>query len=248
MRTPMSRRQGIAFVILFAPLLGGCMDAASKGPVWSGPSFSAELTDPGQPNKPSTKIYLANGKIRLESQDSSSLGALVLDPAHNSTLLINARGRRYIDAGMFTSVVTASVAPLIRFFRPAGTGDPCTSWNSTVSQYHAFIGHAKSGTPPHFTCRSLGTESVDGRPAHKWAFITSGEQADTGIVWINDQLHIVSRSMDPDGQMEMRNVSEGPQPASLFVAPPDYKKVSVTSIIGSMMKGSDHSPNATKSP
>lgn len=247
MSTSTSRPRSLAVLLALAPLLAACdMGAAAKGPVWTGPAFSADLTDPAEPNKPSTKIYLADGRIRVESHDSSSLGALVLDPAHHSTLLIDSKGHRYIDAGMFTSLVTASVAPLLRFFRPAGNGDPCTSWNSAVDQYSSFVKRDHSGPPPHFTCQSLGTESVDGRPAHKWAFITSGEHADTGIVWIDDGLHIVSRSMDPDGQMEMRNVQEGPQPAALFAAPAGYQKVSVTSIIGSMMKGSDQSPNASR--
>jgi hypothetical protein len=237
-----------AIVLAAAPFLTSCMDASSRGPVWTGPPFSAELIDPGQPGKPPTKVYLADGKIRLESEDPSSMGALVLDPAHNTTLLIDAQKRAYIDAGMFTSVVTVGVAPLMRFFRPAGTGDPCSGWNSTVSQYSTFVKHDKSNTPPHFTCRSLGSESVDGRPAAKWAFITDGEHADTGIVWIDDKLHIVSRSMDPSGQMEMRNVHEGAQPASLFTAPAGYKKVSVASIIGGMMKGSGDSSSTSHSP
>ena len=242
MRTPRATfRTTTALLFAAAPLVAGCMDAASKGPVWTGPPFSAELFDPGRPNKPATKVFLADGKMRLESEDPSSFGALVLDPSTNTTLVIDQQKHRYLDAGMFTSVVTVGVAPLLRFFRPAGTGDPCTGWNSTVNSYAAFVHKDRASTPPHFTCRSLGTEAVDGRSAHKWAFITDGEHADTGIVWIDDKLHIVSRSMDPDGQMEMRHVQEGAQPASLFAPPAGYEKVSVTSVIGSLMKGGDSS-------
>jgi len=80
---------------------------------------------------------------RRQSTDTSQLGALVLDPAHKATLLINDRKQEYLDAGMFTSLVTATFGPVLRFFRPAGAGDPCTQWNTTTMPF-ASLSHTKS--------------------------------------------------------------------------------------------------------
>lgn len=221
-----------------AALCSGCMNGSDLRTGWTGPPFSAELIDPAHPSQPGTRVYLGDGKARFQSEDTSSLGALVLDPASRTTLLIMDQRHSYIDAGLLTPVVTAAFAPVLRFFRPAGTGDPCTQWNTTVSQFAAFVKHDKSEPPPHFTCHSLGDDKVDGRPTHKWAVTTDGPHGGTGTVWIDDKLQIVSKSEDSDGQMEMRNIHEGPQPASLFAPPAGYKKLSVTSMLGNLMNGS----------
>lgn len=222
-----------------APLLAGCFgDSMGGGPALNGPPFSADIVDLRDPAKPPTRIFLGDGMVRMQSGEPNSTGALVFDPSHGTMLLIDDQHRKYIDAGMFASVVAKGFAPLLRFLRPAGAGDPCSEWNATVSQYGSFMQHDRSGPPPHFTCRSLGEDKVNGRPATKWAVVTDGEQSDTGTVWIDEKLHIVSRSVDRDDGMEMRNVHEGPQSAALFAAPPGYQKLSVTEMLKGMVSGS----------
>ncbi|HEX5181205.1 MAG TPA: hypothetical protein VFW04_17880 [Gemmatimonadaceae bacterium] len=237
MRTSRPSRWFMIAALGAAPLGAACFGGDAGAPVWTGPSFSADLVDPSQPTDSTTHIYLSDGKLRIESTDTSQLGALVLDPAHKSTLLINDRKQEYFDAGMFTSLVTATFGPVLRFFRPAGAGDPCTEWNTTAMPFAA-VSHDKSHTPPHFTCKSLGSDKVDGRPAHKWQWIDDAKDGGTGTVWIDDRLQVVSKADDRDDHMELRNIKEGSVPASMFAPPPSYKKVSVTSIMGSLMSGS----------
>jgi hypothetical protein len=70
--------------------------------------------------------------------------------------------------------------------------------------------------------------------------VTSNDPDDHGsTVWIDDRLHILSRSQDADDgdEMEIRNIKEGPQPEALFEAPPGYKKIGVTSILGGALNG-----------
>jgi len=174
---------------------------------------------------------------RRQSTDTSQLGALVLDPAHKATLLINDRKQEYLDAGMFTSLVTATFGPVLRFFRPAGAGDPCTQWNTTTMPF-ASLSHSKSDALPHFTCKSLGSESVDGRAAHKWQWTNDAQNGGSGLVWIDDRLQVVTKAEDSGDHMELRNIKEGTFAASMFTPPTSYKKVSVTSIMGSLMSGS----------
>lgn len=219
-----------------ASLLTACL--ASPGgntAALNGPPFSADLTDPGNPSKPPTRIYLGDGKLRMESTDSLSRGALVLDPAHNVTLLILDKDRTYIDAGMLAPMIGAGFAPLMRFIRPVTSGDPCAEWNSTVDQYATLLRQRSSGPPPKFSCSKLGTESVNDRPATKWA-VTATPDNKTATVWIDERLHVISKSMDSNGQMEMRNIHEGPQPTALFVPPEGYRKLGMAEMLGSLGK------------
>lgn len=251
MRTASRLTYALTISLLGAgPLLAGCFgDSSLKGPALDGPPFSADLVDLREPAKPPTRIFLGDGKVRLQSGDPTSSGALVLDPSHGTMLLIDDQHRSYIDAGMFASVAAKGFAPLLRFIRPAGAGDPCAEWNATVGHYRTFMRHDESGPPPHFTCRSLGEEKVNGRAATKWAVATDGAEPDTSTIWIDEKLHIVSRSVDHDGGMEMRNVHEGPQSASLFTPPRGYRKVSMTSILKGMVSGSGASSTpSTPSP
>ncbi len=238
MRPPVRVTRWLAVALLgAAPLVSACFGGETGGPVWTGPPFSADLVDPSHPNDSPTHIYLSDGKLRIESTDTSQMGALVLDPAHHATLLINDQKKEYFDAGMMTSVVTATFGPVLRFFRPAGAGDPCTQWNTTTMPF-ASLSHDKSDAPPHFTCKSLGSESVDGRAAHKWQWTTDARDAGSGIVWIDDKLQVVSRAEDKDDHMELRNIKEGTVDASMFTPPSSYKKLSVASIMSSLMSGS----------
>jgi hypothetical protein len=76
---------------------------------------------------------------------------------------------------------------------------------------------------------------VDGRSAHKWQWTNDAQNGGTGMVWIDDKLQIVSRAEDKDDHMELRNIKEGTVAASEFTPPASYKKLSVASIMGSLM-------------
>ena len=209
------------------------------GAALTGDPFSADIVDPKHPEKPASHVYFGNGKVRIESDDTAGIGALVLDPAKGSTLIVNDRQKVYIDAGMFSRLVMVGAVPVLRVLRPAGSGDPCAQWNSMIDPFAAYVKRDDSRTAPHFTCRNLGAESVNGRPAQKW-MVTSNDPDDHGsTVWIDDRLHILSRSQDADDgdEMEIRNIKEGPQPEALFEAPPGYKKIGVTSILGGALNG-----------
>lgn len=241
---PGSTRRVAVAVFLIAPLLTGCFEGSGVPMTWSGPPFSADIVDLRQPTKPATRIYVGDQRVRMESMDPTGRTALVFDPQHNTTLLISEKDRSYIDAGMFARVIAIGFAPLMRFFRPAGTGDPCTQWNTTVDMFTAITRQHRSGPPPHFTCQSLGAESVDGRSAHKWS-VTEDSHSNSGTVWIDDRLQIVSKSMDQNGEMEMRNIKEGAPPQAMFEAPADYQKLSLAAMVSALAKGKAASSNDT---
>lgn len=238
----------IATVVLAALLMSGCIgkeiaDSAS-GSAFGGDAFSADMVDPSRVDKTVSHIYLGNGKIRLESTDTTSIGAIVVDPAHGTTLIVNDAAKKYIDAGMLTPLVAVVFSPIMRVLRPSGTGDPCTQWNSAINPFGAFVKRDKNDPPPQFTCKSEGAESVNGRPSQKWA-VTSNDPKDGPMtIWVDDRLHLMSKSVDKDGSMEMRNIHEGPQPDSLFNPPATYTKLTISSILGGMLGGSNDKGNS----
>jgi hypothetical protein len=249
MRNPRSMHQHTraltALALAIAPLTTRCFTGNLSDAQYNGPPFSADIVSISEPNKPPTRIFMGNGKMRMESTDPTSHGALVFDPVHSTTLLIMDKDRTYIDAGMFTSLVAAGFAPLMHFMRPVTAGDPCTEWNSTVNAFTPFTSRRQSGPPPHFTCRSLGTDNVGGRPAQKWG-VTSSTDNKEGTIWIDQRLHIMSKAADDHSQMELRNIHEGPQAVALFEAPAGYRKLSVASMLSAL--GKDKSAPSTGTP
>lgn len=239
MPAPCRSRIALAALALgIVPMLSGCLGGESRGgAALAGEPFSAEVVDPAHPDKPGTHVYFGSGKVRLESGDSASLGALVLDPAKGTTLIIDDKERWYVDAGMFTQLVMVGATPVLRILRPAGSGDPCSQWNSAVSPFAAYVKQDKSKPTPHFTCTSMGADNVNGRPARKWAVASNDPGDRSGTIWVDDRLHIILRSQDGKGGMELRDIKEGPQPDALFQAPAGYRKISVASILGSMLHG-----------
>lgn len=242
---------GLAF------LLSGCIEGSTPAMAeWHGPPFSAEIVDLHEPNHPPAQIYLGDGKMRFDGTDSSHQVSLIFDPAHQSILVLMNKDHRYVDAGVFTPVVVHIVAPLIRFFRPASASDPCVEWNSTVMQYRINSSSRRKGDSAHsthFSCRHLGSDMVAGRPAEKWAVTddtpdvtysysdTAGPDIrrvghDSTVVWIDNRLHIVSRSTSNNDRWEMRNIHEGPQPSSLFEVPAGYQPLTVTEVINRLTK------------
>ncbi len=80
--------------------------------------------------------------------------------------------------------------------------------------------------PDHFTCKDVGTETVNGRLCHKWVFTAKdeGNEAANSTQWIDMKILAPVRVVNGDGtQMDFTNIKEGPQDASLFVVPPDYQ-------------------------
>jgi predicted small secreted protein len=230
-----------SLLVLAALALTACIgrDIAGAANAWNGAAFSAEMFDPAHPTKPVSRIYLGDGRVRLESEDTSSIGAIVLDPSHGTTLIVNDPAKSYIDAGMFTSLVTIGFAPLMKVLRPAGSGDPCSQWNSAINPFGAFAKNSKTGQTQQWTCKSLGSESVGGRSAQKWDVASNDPTDGPMTIWVDDKLHVLSRTQDKSGTMEMRNIREGAQPDSLFTPPATYKKISISSLLGGMLGGGD---------
>lgn len=205
--------------------------------------FSANVVNTQTSRPETSRLYVGQTKIRIQNlTNGQSDGSAIFDVANNSMTFVSDKDHMYIGGGN-SSLVNAAVskmggASLWRIFRPANASNPCTTWNAVVQSYAQLYNNR---TPPSFSCSSEGSDNVNGRPAQKWA-VTSVDKGVTkhGEVWIDDELHVVTRSMDQGerGGMELRDIHEGPQPESLFEIPAGYKPFDPTALMAKL-KGQD---------
>jgi hypothetical protein len=79
----------------------------------------------------------------------------------------------------------------------------------------------------HFSCKQVGEEAVNGRQTLKLE-ITEAQNghAATEYSWFDPKLHTVIKvERGASTILELRNIQEGPQPASLFAIPNGYRQI-----------------------
>lgn len=82
------------------------------------------------------------------------------------------------------------------------------------------------------SCKSLGTETVNGRVCDKYQGV-SGDGKVTGTGWIDQKLHFPIKWISSDGAtFDVTNVKEGTPDASLFQPPAGYQKMNIPSMPG----------------
>lgn len=83
-----------------------------------------------------------------------------------------------------------------------------------------------------YTCKSLGTEMVNGRLCDKYQG-TSKDGKTTGTGWIDQKLHFPIKGVSSDGgSFDFTNVKEGRPDASLFQPPTGYQKMNIPGMMG----------------
>jgi len=82
--------------------------------------------------------------------------------------------------------------------------------------------------PTRTSCKNLGEETVNGRHTVKWEVSeTMRGQSGTQYVWVDAKLHCIVKMQMRQSTMELQNIHEGPQPASLFALPTGYQVMDV---------------------
>jgi hypothetical protein len=81
---------------------------------------------------------------------------------------------------------------------------------------------ALCGDEPGETCKMLGIETVNGRACERWEVTRKNSSKTTA--WIDQKLHFPIKMQRVDGSVtEITNIKEGPQDASLFTVPAEYR-------------------------
>jgi outer membrane lipoprotein-sorting protein len=174
-------------------------------------SFSADMKFASPKGMSGTgKLYFAGQKVRMEMNMQGHGSIMISDQSRKIAYMVMPQQKMYME--MSTDRPGAQRGPDWQAYDAA---NPCK-------------------TVPDMSCQKIGTEIVDGRLCNKWKFTGTGKNAgSTRTVWIDEKTGIPIKTQMSDGTtMELSNIKEGPQSASLFELPAGYQKMDM----GNMMR------------
>jgi hypothetical protein len=183
----------------------------------SAQQFSAVMVDSHGTESARTPFNVGDDKVRWVTMRGDSVtGAVILDFRRRTLLALDDQTEQYYAPS--GDDPATELADLFFIMRPSDVRDPCKGWNAAAM--------ADKAEPPHFACQGLGGDTVNGRPADKWQ-LTYKRSGKIGYAWIDPKLHYLVKMQDPAAQttMQVRDVKEGLQPASLFAIPAGYTKM-----------------------
>lgn len=203
----MARGTTIVAVLAFG-IVGGLAfgdDAASAQ------QFSADLVNTnaaGEATSPSGRIFVANGKARIETPDLPG-SFLIVDSAGPAAYLVRPAQRIFMESKQSTR--------LTQIFVPLDPGDPCGRWQAMSEIAGA------AGPNSRWRCLSIGHETIDRRDTIRYEVLSPRNRR--GVAWIDPQLNFLLRIRSEDGAIdEIKNVQQGSQVAALFEIPENYRK------------------------
>jgi hypothetical protein len=197
--------------------LVGCL---TIGHLALGQDFSADVVNSKSDNVGMKKVYSTKDKVRFEVQGANpAMGptAVIFDDAQHKYIVIMAERHMYMDAPV------AMVKPILtHFWRVDDVNDACPEWKKTAEE---------AGTNKNWgSCTKVGSDTLNGRSTVKYEGVSS--KGEKSHVWVDTKLHCVVKTDEGAGGIELRNIQEGSQPASLFEIPAGYSKFDM----GRMMK------------
>lgn len=175
--------------------------------------FSADVVNRQKAgNAGFNKVYATKDKVRFEIAGANAAmgpSAAILDETQHKYVVVMSERHMYMDAPM------TMIKPLItHYWRVEDVDDACPEWKRTAEQ---------AGTDKNWGgCTKVGSESLNGRSAIKYEGVSN--KGDKTQVWVDTKLHCVVKTDEGAGGFELRNIQEGPQPASLFEIPAGYTK------------------------
>lgn len=174
--------------------------------------FSADFVNTAKDKQDAgpSKIYVGKDKMRIDSQDRGQMGggAAIMNFADQKMIILIPQQKMYME----------SMPQIVKqernmWFRPEDPNNACPQYESLVKKYNP---------KENVTCRKVGPDVVNGRPTIKYAGTSN---KGSGYVWVDPKLRFVIKWQDDQGGgMELRNIQEGSQSASLFEVPSDYHK------------------------
>jgi hypothetical protein len=168
--------------------------------------FSAEIVDSKKAERGPTKVYFGKDKMRFDSPKSNAEGGgAILDFASRRLIVLMPPRHMYMEIPS----QDMEKEGMMSFFRTGDVESACGDWLKLEEN--------KGGT-----CRKVGNENVNGRSTVKYE--GTNARGETGYVWLEPKLRFPVKWQGKNGDGEMRNIQEGPQPASLFEVPAGYTK------------------------
>jgi hypothetical protein len=172
--------------------------------------FSGDLYNANAGKDPTMqgRIYMAKDKMRVEPQQQHGGmgGAAIFNFTTQTTDVLMPERKMYIE-------FASGQGPQQRnfnYFRPLDVQNACGDWQ-------------KMGATRAATCKKLGSETVNGRSTVKY----EGTAADGTVtdVWLDPALRFPVKWQSNNSSGDLRNLSVGSQPASLFEIPAGFQKM-----------------------
>jgi hypothetical protein len=201
---PMSKALPMA-----ALAVGAALGVVASGLPAPAQQFSADLVkaEVGGEPRPSGKINVSRGRVRLETSDVPAGYFLVLDA--EATYFLRPAAKVFMDAKQSSLLTQVFVA--------IDPDNPCNQWQAAAR----VAGAADNGAA--WRCQRVGDDTVDGRRRIKYQAISP--QGRQYFVWVDPQLPFPVRLQMDDGvALETVNIRETPQDDSLFSIPAGYRK------------------------
>ena len=184
--------------------------------------FSADVVNE-KSNQELKKIYSTKDKVRFEVESrNQAMGpsAIISDETQNKWIVLMPDRHMYLD-----SLPAMMKTPtMYQFWHVEDVNDACPQWKKFAEQ---------AGTNKNWgSCTKVGSDTVNGRSTVKYEGVSNkGEKTH---YWVDTKLHCVIKGDGGSGGIELRNIQEGSQPASLFEVPAGYTKFDM----GAMMQRS----------
>jgi len=192
---------------LFAVLLAGTLALAQA-------EFSADIVNLDKAGTPPVRVSFAKDKMRAEVQGGAhGGGAIIVNFAAQTSTVIMAQQHMYMEMPAQNSGQRIGY----NFFETGDVENACGDWQ-------------KSSHSQGATCKKMGDESVNGRSAVKYQ--ANSANGDVSFFWLDPKLRFPIKWQGKNSAGELRNIQEGPQPASLFEVPAGFTKMDMGGMMG----------------
>jgi hypothetical protein len=179
------------------------------------PEFSADIVsrdDRGSTTPEAGKLYVADGKIRIETPDAPD-GYFLIDAAVGSIFFVRPAQRIFMDAKRSTS--------LTQIFIRVDPNDACRQWR--LAEDLANGPGTTAASEPAWQCLRLETASANG--SGQVEYRVESVDGKTSQRWVDPNLGVPIKARGADGAtLALEHVQVGAQPANLLVVPPGYRK------------------------
>jgi hypothetical protein len=178
--------------------------------------FSADIVNNTKAGSPvQARAYFSKDKMRFDAQEKGARdkGAVIINFATHTYLVVMANQHMYMEM----PAQTMDQRGMYSFFQTGDVENACSDWLKLSKNVGG-------------TCHKVGNDSVNGRSAIKYEGTNSS--GETSQVWLDPKLRFPVKWQEKNGGGELRNIQEGPQPASLFEIPAGFTKMD----LGGMMQ------------
>jgi hypothetical protein len=156
------------------------------------------------------KIYVAGGKVRIETPEAAA-GYFLIDGT--AALFVRPGQQAFMDARQSSR--------LTRIFIPVDPNEPCPQWRAAAQN----AGVADS----EWHCELIGPAVLGGRPATECRVIFA---QDVSRRWIDASIGFPMRvQMDDGTSFTLENIRVAAQSADLFAIPSSYRKLDPRALI-----------------